>query len=262
VLSRGYGRRSRIATPVDLAGMADEFGDEPLLIARQAGVPVYVAPQRYDAGLLSESAPAPPQGSRAVHILDDGFQHRQLHRDIDILLLNRADWLDRLLPAGNLRETLNATRRADVIAIPATEPKLEPELRDWGWQGPIWRLHRRMQVPTVEGPVFAFCGIACPEQFFAGLRSAGLRISGQRAFADHHCYTSRDLERLAAQAHSTGASILLTTEKDEVRLAGLKSKLPISTVSLRTDIEDEPAALDWIINRLQSVQQEKLSGIG
>jgi tetraacyldisaccharide 4'-kinase len=238
--------------------MAEEFGDEPLLIARQAGVPVYVAPQRYDAGVLAEShltqfAPAPPQ---VVHILDDGFQHRQLHRDIDILLANRADWRDRLLPAGNLRETLHAAKRADVVAIPVTEPELEPELRAWGWQGPVWRLHRRMDIPPVEGPAFAFCGIARPEQFFAGLEAAGLHLSGRRAFGDHYRYTARDLDRLAAEARSSGAAILLTTEKDEVRLAGLHSSLPIATVSLRTEIEHEQVALDWIMNRLKSTGKE------
>jgi len=265
VLSRGYGRQSRLAARVDPGGAAEEFGDEPLLIARQAGVPVYVAPQRYDAGVLAESAfaypaqaaPAPPQVAQtAVHLLDDGFQHRQLHRDIDILLLNRADWHDRLLPAGNLREPLHAANRADVIAVPAGEPELESELRAWGWQGPVWRLHRRMQIPAVNGPVFAFCGIARPEQFFAGLSTAGqdfpsLDLAGRHAFPDHHRYTARDLNRLADKAQAVGATTLLTTEKDAVRLAGLRPPLTIATVPLRTEIERETAALDWIAERLQ-----------
>jgi tetraacyldisaccharide 4'-kinase len=311
-LSRGYSRRSKQAARVDPAGTAEEFGDEPLLIARQAGVPVYVAPQRYDAGVLAEraeghgqvsgevrlvhtsgakalinsagatpginprpaaptdltaacdagvlaeseflypaeAAPAPPQ---VVHILDDGFQHRQLHRDIDILLLNQVDWHDRLLPAGNLREALRAAARASVIAIPATEPELEAELRGWGWNGPIWRLHRRMESRAIDAPVFAFCGLARPEQFFAGLETAGLDVSGSYAFPDHHTYTARDLDRLAAQASAVGATTLLTTEKDEVRLAGLRTSLAIATVHLRTEIEDEPAALDWVTDRLKLI---------
>ena len=102
VLSRGYGRNNRQPALVDPNGTAEEFGDEPLLIARNTGVPVYVARQRYEAGLLAEAAIADPE-KPAIHLLDDGFQHRQLHRDVDILLLNRQDWDDRLLPAGNLR---------------------------------------------------------------------------------------------------------------------------------------------------------------
>src|ERR1700752_4234048 len=114
VLSRGYGRTSREAARVSPDGTAAEFGDEPLLIARETGVPVYVALQRYQAGLLAEAeadaaSAAGEQNigqseSPSAHLLDDGFQHRQLHRDVDILLMNRADWHDSLLPAGNLRE--------------------------------------------------------------------------------------------------------------------------------------------------------------
>src|ERR1039458_3145997 len=118
VLSRGYGRSSQHATRVDPDGTAAEFGDEPLLIAQETGVPVYVAGQRYDGGLLAESERS-ADSRFGLHILDDGFQHRQLYRDVDILLLDRRDWEDVLLPAGNLREPLKAARRAGVIAIPA-----------------------------------------------------------------------------------------------------------------------------------------------
>ena len=130
VLSRGYGRSGRGPARVDPDGSAEAFGDEPLLIARSAGVPVYVARQRYDAGALAESAPAITGGRTTadrVHILDDGFQHRQLHRDVDIVLLNREDWEDRLLPAGNLREELKAVKRASVLAIPADDSGFEED---------------------------------------------------------------------------------------------------------------------------------------
>src|SRR5580692_5459696 len=123
VLSRGYGRRGERPARVDPDGTAENFGDEPLLVARETGVPVYVAGQRFGAGQLAE-AYAPPDLSvsnlPAVHILDDGFQHRQLHRDVDILLLDHRDWLgEGLLPAGNLREPRKAALRATIIAIPA-----------------------------------------------------------------------------------------------------------------------------------------------
>ncbi len=265
VLSRGYGRRRRLTARVDPGGTVEDFGDEPLLIAQQAGVPVYVAPQRYDAGLLAESefsltAQAAPAAPQVVHILDDGFQHRQLHRDIEILLINRADWNDRLLPAGNLREPLRAAMRASVIAIPVTESDLESELRAWGWNGPVWRLNRSMEIPPVEGSVMAFCGIARPLQFFAGLAVAGLHIAGHSVFPDHHRYTARDLDHLAAQARSAGAATLLTTEKDAVRLAGLQSPLPVTTVHLRTQIANEPAAIEWIMDQLKLTRGEE--GVG
>ncbi len=288
VLSRGYGRHSIVASRVDPNGSADDYGDEPLLIARAANVPVFVAPNRYDAGLLAESsesgvAQGDPSGrktlregterqgttfSRAdhdpkkasgfspcptqLHLLDDGFQHRQLHRDLDILLLSRADLNDHLLPAGNLREPLQAASRAHIIAIPANDPTLESALRALGFDQPIWRLHRRMQVPpNLAGkPVLAFCGIARPNQFFAGLEQAGLTLADRAAFPDHHRYTPRDLQTLAAKARATGATSFLTTEKDAIRLRSLHSPLPILTVPHRTEIEDAPAALNYLFDRL------------
>jgi tetraacyldisaccharide 4'-kinase len=177
VLSRGYGRAGKRAARVDPDGTAEEFGDEPLLMAREARVPVYVATERYEAGLLAEQesgalrghdfsrasgepeeggALAPEGNLHAVHLLDDGFQHRQLHRAIDILLVCRQDMEDRLLPAGNLREPLSAIERAQAIAIPENEPELEAELKALGWQGVVWRIRRSMEVPAIAGPVIAF----------------------------------------------------------------------------------------------------------
>ena len=248
VLSRGYGRSSREAARVRPDGSAVDFGDEPLLIARRAGVPVYVAAERYQAGELAELETA--RVTRGVHILDDGFQHRQLHRDVDILLLSGRDLRDRLLPAGDLREPLSAAMRSTVIAIPASEPEVEAAVRRWGWAGPVWRLRRRMEVPAVDAPALAFCGIARPEQFFAGLRAAGVDVTGSKSFRDHHRYSQTDLDHLVAEAERCGASTLLTTEKDAVRLSGPRASLPVLTVGLRTEIEDEPAALEWLLPRI------------
>jgi tetraacyldisaccharide 4'-kinase len=299
VLSRGYGRRSAAPRRVDPNGSADEFGDEPLLIAREAGVPVYVAPERYDAGQLAEAdwsrrekgpadelpdfvndenattrkssvtghdfsraeaqlnnpgalAPASPH----IHILDDGFQHRQLARDIDILLVNREDWHDHLLPAGNLREPAQAARRASVLAIPSEDPAFEHELRVWGWTGPIWRIRRRIEIPPTDGPVAAFCGIARPEQFFAGLEAAGLRVAAKKAFADHHRYSPRDIVTLLAKARAVGAVAVVTTEKDQARmgrlLIDLSARLPLRLVRLTSRLDDEPNAAAWLNQKLTS----------
>jgi tetraacyldisaccharide 4'-kinase len=259
VLSRGYGRAGRAPARVDPAGTAAQFGDEPLLIAREAQVPVYVARQRYDAGLLAEAdagktrsgqqTAAAEQEARA-HILDDGFQHRQLARAVDILLLNREDWQDTLLPSGNLREALRAALRANVIALPADDPGLAGELRSWGWPGPIWRLRRSMDIPIVTGPVLAFCGIARPEQFFAGLEASGARLAKRFVFPDHHRYTARDVERLGAEARLSNVLVMLTTEKDKVRLGALETWCPLLTVGLHTEIEHQQAAIDWLAERL------------
>jgi tetraacyldisaccharide 4'-kinase len=267
VLSRGYGRQSKLASRVNPNGTAEDFGDEPLLIARNTGLPVFVAPQRYDAGLLAEAdaqliSEQNPQPT--IHLLDDGFQHRQLYRDLDILLLNHKDLADRLLPAGNLREPLRALQRANVLAIPADEPEVEQYLREIvpidrnsetpRWLGPVWRLRRTMRIPSVNGPIAAFCGIAHPEQFFAGLEAAGLKLALREVFPDHHRYTAHDLDCLIAAAREACATALLTTEKDMVRLAAVSSalpeSLPLSAVRLRVEIEDQAAIIDWLANRL------------
>ena len=249
VLSRGYGRRTKAPVRVDPDGTVDDFGDEPLLIARQAAVPVYVAAQRYHAGLLAEGLD--PDSPR-LHLLDDGFQHRQLFRDVNILLINRDDWRDRLLPAGNLREPLSAVRRATILAIPADDTQFESELKAWGWTGTIWRLHRRMAIPKADGPFAAFCGIARPDQFFAGLELAGLQLAAQTAFPDHHRYTAADLNRLAAAARAVGATTLLTTEKDRVRIGEQTTGLPLITAGLRIEIEEEDAAVNWLAQSIQN----------
>jgi len=262
VLSRGFGRTAVHPIRVAAGGASEEFGDEPLLIARAAGVPVYVANDRYDAGLLAEGDAAAiaflgEKLKPVIHLLDDGFQHRQLARAVDILLLDREDWTGSLLPAGNLREPVSAIQRAQILAIPASDPELERELRVGGWQGLVWRVKRRMSAPEVDGPVAAFCGIARPAQFFAGLEAAGLQLATRTAFADHHSYTVKDIDRLLDAARAAGAVALVTTEKDQVRLggllAGVAGALPLKTAALRTEILDIDEAMAGLAAQLKLV---------
>ncbi len=259
VLSRGYGRQSRAAVRVDPNGTAEEFGDEPLLIASEAGVPVLVAAQRHEAGQMVEAELRDSKGP-AVHLLDDGFQHRQLYRAVDILLLDSHDLRDHLLPAGNLRETPSALQRATIIAIPADDLEMQNYLTESiqidrnsesaRWTGPIWRLHRRMDVSPVDGPVVAFCGIARSEQFFAGLEAAGLHLASRIAFADHHPYKAHDLDCIRDAVRSIGAKAVVTTEKDRVRLGKLGEALPLETARLRVEIENEQEAVAGILKVL------------
>lgn len=260
VLSRGYGRQTKKPARVDPNGTAEQFGDEPLLIARQAAVPVYVAPLRYAAGTLAESEKVPNSNESwpRVHILDDGFQHRKLHRDVDILMLGFDDLNDKLLPAGNLRERLNAARRADVIALPWHAPEIEIRLKALGWRGTVWHLHRSMDIPVHDGPVFAFCGIARPEQFFTGLEGASVEIAVRRAFPDHYRYTVQIVESLVQQARASGARAFLTTDKDAVRLGPLAlafpPDLPLNTARLNLEIRDQGAAIDSLLSRIRKAE--------
>ena len=262
ILSRGYGRLGERPVRVDASGTAEEFGDEPLLIARQTGDPVYVAPARFDAGSLAEAdegkesaaavgGEAERETAPRVHLLDDGFQHRQLFRAIDILLLDRSDLEDSLLPGGNLRERLHAMLRASVLVLPAGDPEIEAEVRRRGWSGPVWRVQRRVAVPSFPGPAVAFCGIARPEQFFSALVAGGARLTRRVAFPDHFRYGARDLRALDAAVGHSGARVLITTEKDRVRLGNLATVHPLLTASLGIEIEEEQRVLEWLMARLE-----------
>ncbi len=115
-----------------------------------------------------------------------------------------------------------------VIAIPADEADVEAEIKARGWKAQIWRMRRRMEIPHFDGPVAAFCGIARPNQFFRGLESAGVKLVSQTAFADHHIYTAADLARIESAARAAGATALLTTEKDRVRIGDARRDAPDS----------------------------------
>jgi tetraacyldisaccharide 4'-kinase len=246
VLSRGYGRSLHSVERVDSSGSADRFGDEPLLIAQATGVPVYVGASRYGAGQLAER-----EGSRdGVHLLDDGFQHRQLARGLDIVLTHRSDLQERLLPAGRLREPLSSLRRADVIVLRQEDAELERTLRAHANSAcRFWRVRRTLAIKTPVERAVAFCAIARPREFFDGLIAAGAGIAERISFRDHHRYRMADIERLAKLGRLAGCDGFVTTAKDEVKLdPAMRSRLnavaPLSTATLTVEIEDEPAALD------------------
>jgi tetraacyldisaccharide 4'-kinase len=263
VLSRGYGRSSMATEGVDPAGDAQRYGDEPLLIARRAGVPVYVGASRYQAGLLAETqaVSAPQPGIlHAVHLLDDGFQHRQLHRDADIVLLHRSDFSETLLPSGRLREPLAALRRADFVVLREEDADFEPELSRLDLAAPIWWMRRVLELPPGASPaqrVVAFCGIARPGEFFAALGDRGQMLAGQVSFPDHHRYTGQDAKRLAQICKETRAEAFLTSEKDAVKLdatllAELERAAPVRVVRLVLSLRDEERIVAQLLARLAS----------
>jgi tetraacyldisaccharide 4'-kinase len=255
VLSRGYGRCSQATERVDPTGDAARFGDEPLLIARAAGVPVYVGANRYEAGLLAEAETS--GGGRHVHLLDDGFQHRQLARDLDIVVIHRSDLRDRLLPAGRLREPLSSLERAGVIVLRAEDAELVPTLR--GYAAPecrFWQVRRTLDLYGTGKRAVAFCAIARPEEFFRALAAAGVDVVERVSFRDHHRYTARDMERLVKLARRHGCDEFVTTAKDEVKLdAAMRLRLnavaPLRTAALTVEIEDEGAAVSQLVSLLR-----------
>jgi tetraacyldisaccharide 4'-kinase len=256
VLSRGYGRsgsgEERVQPLMD--GAAARFGDEPVLIANATGVPVWVGSNRFAAGKLAElSAPATRDG---LHLLDDGFQHRQLARSMDIVLITEEDLDDTLLPAGNLRENFSALERADVVVVREEEFETAGK-RVWqllreGTQ--MWTVRRTLRFPA---PLFvfgaglrpiAFCAIARPEGFATMLQDAGCGVVETVAFSDHHRYTMADMEHVVQVADALQGSGFVTTEKDAVKLsaamrARLEQRGPLMVVALVAVFADADAVM-------------------
>jgi tetraacyldisaccharide 4'-kinase len=269
VLSRGYGRSSNNAACVDGTGTPKQFGDEPLLMVRH-GLSVYVGARRYDAGKLAETeVGANSDSSRRLHILDDGFQHRKLARDLDIVLLQRSDLQGELLPAGRLREQIIGLRRADFCVLRAEDADLsERVLQLMGQTGQasdparVWIVERRTTLPADAKSIpdaLAFCGIGDPTGFFDGLRHAGMTLLSTTVFRDHHVYNRRDITRLKSAASTAGSRCFVTTEKDSVRLAAdLRADLErhgrLLVAGLELRLRDQKRCLD----RLESLLKERL----
>lgn len=239
ILSRGYGRRTRGVLTVDPSGAADEFGDEPLLIARRLGCPVVVGEDRYQAGAFAEEK----FGTR-WHILDDGFQHRSLARDFDIVLLTAADVNDHLLPGGRLREPLTSLRRADVVVLSGNLRKEDPSLSG----KKIWHVKRGIAIANPPNNPIIFCGIARPNAFVEQLQTYGIRDAGTKFYRDHHRYSERDVSGLIALRDENRAGGFITTEKDVINLGPLASRLANLAVARVTMELDQPdAALDTLL---------------
>jgi tetraacyldisaccharide 4'-kinase len=240
VLSRGYGRGSTEIAVVDPNGSPTQFGDEPLLIARKLQAPVIVGADRYQAGLLAEQ-----KFSSKLHLLDDGFQHRRLHRDFDIVLLPAEDQVGSLLPAGRLREPISALSRADAVVLFNTQAQPVGAKR-------IWHARRVLELPASAGKSVAFSGIARPSQFIAGLKSSKMEIAGTVTFRDHHRYDQRDINRLLGLKKQTNADSLITTEKDLTNLGTLAAQLsPLMTAGLRIELESPQEVVIAIIKTIE-----------
>jgi tetraacyldisaccharide 4'-kinase len=242
VLSRGYGRSSKGVRLVDPAGLPCEFGDEPLLIARKLHVPVIVGEDRYEAGCFAESK----FGSQ-LHLLDDGFQHRALARDFDVVLVTPQDASDKLLPAGRLRESLRALWRADAVVLasgasPESFP-LENKL--------VWRVRRGIVPVNVPMRPVVFCGIARPQNFVLQLRTANIEPVAEAFYRDHHSYTEKDVRELLELKQRSDAGGFVTTEKDAVNLGGYLSALaPLGVVPVKMELTDAANVVDTMLHKI------------
>jgi tetraacyldisaccharide 4'-kinase len=263
ILSRGYGGHSRnvacISNGQNIYRKPPEVGEEPYWLARTLpGVAVYTGACRYAAGLAAWQEFKPD-----LFLLDDGFQHFQLHRDLDLVLLDAAFPFGNgyLLPRGPLREPLTALAAAQVLVLTRFDPERhqvqlsairaafpdKPVLTatiapvsvtayPGGQSEPLAAMRRRA--------LMAFAGLARPEVFTATLKELGVDLKDFQGFPDHHTYSPAELDRLAAAARGLGAEALVTTGKDWARLGERwDGELPLWVLEVEARLRDAEPVL-------------------
>ena len=254
ILSRGY--RGADGTSDEIEVMRFRLGDR---------VSFGVGKNRFETGKGLEA------DRIEVFLLDDGFQHLKLARDLDIVLADATRPLERerLLPGGHLREPISALDRADIVVVTRAGALTSVEARDSHtysifYARPRLMGFRQLGGSTEEkylseiglGPFFAFCGIGNPKAFFSDLKYWHVDLAGTRAFRDHHRYAKSDVRWLEEEATRAGATALVTTEKDAWNMRGLQfSRLPVylCVITLEPDLEKEfVAAMD---SKLASTRQ-------
>lgn len=266
ILTRGYKRRvttDGVVVVHDGASVRadlDRAGDEPLMLARSLGhTPVLVSADRYLAGRLAEL-----HLGATVHVLDDGFQHVALYRDVDLLMVSPDDLADpRTLPGGRLRESLATARSADAVLVDAAEPEDVTAIASRLSSAEAFSVTRRAHAPRrldlfrESAPlepgmrVLAVAGIARPKRFFDDARSQGIELAGTMTFPDHHPYDAKDVARILEQARLHAAAAILTTEKDLARLLPHRP-FPLRLAWLPLSVSVEPAVRfqEWLAIRL------------
>jgi len=249
ILSRGY--RGKDGTSDEIEVMKQHLNGR---VAFGIGKNRFKSGKRFDAQGID------------VFLLDDGFQHLRLARDLDIVLVDGSKPLEgeRFLPSGNLRESASALKRADIVVITrdsGSENIAAQQSRSYAVFHACNRLlgFRRLEPGGQDrhlreigsGPFFAFCGIGNPEGFFSDLRRWRLALAGTRAFRDHYRYTQGDVQRLEESATKAGAPALITTQKDAWNLRGLHfPRVPVYLCVIRLEPDPESEFIAAIDRRL------------
>ncbi|HKV34018.1 MAG TPA: tetraacyldisaccharide 4'-kinase [Pyrinomonadaceae bacterium] len=258
ILTRGYGRQHPERQVIVSDGQAilatpAEAGDEPYLLATNLlGLAAVIC----SADRVSAGRDAIEVFGTECFVLDDGFQHLRLARDLNIVTVDATNpWGSgqllqhsgggQLLPHGRLREPLSGLSRADCLVLTRCDQvnDLEPlrkqiqSLIGFHPLFPSTMKPRRSAHP--DGPVAAFCAVGNPQSFFAQLKDVGYAVVAEKAFRDHHIYTQKDIDDLTAAATRAGAKALITTAKDAVKLRSLHFSLPYSVFEIEIAIEDE-----------------------
>lgn len=275
VLTRGYRRENPKQRVIasngnDILAKVEQTGDEALLLAEnlkgQAGVIC-------DSDRVSAARWALANFASDAFVLDDGFQHQRIARQLNILTIDAMNpWGNgRLLPGGNLREPIKEVARADCVVITRADSVDTRELRHQVERirpgMPIFLSHMKhtrlgefaptslnqnfAQIRSI--PVAAFCAIGNPESFFSLLRREGYNVVLTRTFRDHHKYTQTDIDQLVNEARGAGAQALFTTAKDSVKLRQLSFAIPHYTAEIEIEIEPEDILRELISKAIEQV---------
>jgi tetraacyldisaccharide 4'-kinase len=241
VLSRGYGGSFRgdaliVGDGASVLADASQAGDEPVMLARALrGVVVAVGPRRDRVGRAVEA-----RFGRRVHVLDDGFQHLRLARDLDVLSVGENDLDDRPLPAGRLRERPGASGRADVLCVWSPSSMADDERTFRVSRRPLGFFDLEGNARPAPARPFLLAGIANPERFWADICSAAPGVAGRAGFPDHHRFTPGEIRRVAEEARRLAADAIVTTAKDAVRLPRAVQDIPVLVFRIAAQIDDEP----------------------
>jgi len=271
ILSRGYKSRGDGVRVVSTGRPGEGpllppsvAGDEPVLLAGELpGVAVLVCPDRAAAGRHALAHLDPPPD---LFVLDDGFSHLRLARDVDLLALPMADpfGAGRLAPSGHLREPLASSAFADAVLLTGAGPtpptaelarEVGRALVPFGFHGEAFAAPTRVEDArwVTGGPVergtrvVLVSGVARPEGVRRAAESAGLTVVSELRFGDHHAYPAGSLVKIAERAEASGAAAVATTSKDRVKLLG-RLDLPLAEIPVRA--EPEPSFFDWLDRRL------------
>ena len=266
ILSRGYARADApdgvvvVSNGDQILASVERAGDEPMMVARQVPrATVCVSPDRHLAGTLAER-----QLGCTVHILDDGFQHLELARNLDVLVTTIGEITGgRVMPMGRLREPMDAAARAHILVVSdATVGAASSEAWTLGIQQSCAALRTlsepvavsptgSLKAASIESRILAVAGIAKPHRFFDGLKATGWNVVETIAFADHHRYTTTDAAAIETKRKAAGADVVLTTDKDAVRLEGLSLPFDVFRVPLVIEFDPPDALMASVLAVLQ-----------
>jgi len=287
LISRGYGRSSKDRTVLVSDGQSIDVdvqtaGDEPLMLARQSpGAVVVVGPRRWKAGRWVETHL--PSASR-VFVLDDGFQHLSLARDVDIVTVDATvrRLVTRLLPAGPGREPAGSLQRADAVCLtrchlaPDSAAEREREIQALAPGMPVFRFSslpwglRDLRSGTL-GPldavvgrkVVALAALGNPGQFLQDLARSGCKVINEFIFPDHHPFTQAELDLIRRRAQTLGVDTVITTEKDAVRIEGLDpGGLEILAFCIRFETPGRAEFREWLGTRIEQARAGRMTGNG